>query len=119
MPIHGILDTTNTWTGFNTLNTNLPTSTLIPGSGTQLVTKNFTDATYVDRKNNLTQDINGQKTFTSVPLCSTNPSNNFHLTNKTYCDSTFVDKVNAQNIGGAKIFSDDLKCSTIFKCPSI
>ena len=61
MPIHGILDTTNNWTGFNSFNTNLPTSTLTPNSGTQLVTKNFTDTTYVDRTNNLTQDINGQK----------------------------------------------------------
>ena len=34
------------WNGTHTFNGNLPTSTLTPTTGTQLITKNFTDSTY-------------------------------------------------------------------------
>ena len=36
----------NAWTGVNTFNTNLPTSTLTPTTGTQLITKTYGDSTY-------------------------------------------------------------------------
>ena len=48
MPVHQILNTNNIWTGTNTYNTYLPTSTLTPTTGTQLITKNFSDGTYID-----------------------------------------------------------------------
>jgi hypothetical protein len=37
---------TNAWTGSNTFNSTLPTSTLTPSSNTQLITKVFADTTY-------------------------------------------------------------------------
>ena len=37
---------TNAFTGTNTFNTNLPTSTQTPTTGTQLITKTYADATY-------------------------------------------------------------------------
>jgi hypothetical protein len=40
MPIHGILNSTNAWTGSNSFNTNLPTSTITATTANQLV--NFT-----------------------------------------------------------------------------
>jgi hypothetical protein len=40
------LSGSNVWTGTNTFNTNLPTSTLTPTLGTELITKTFADNTY-------------------------------------------------------------------------
>lgn len=40
------LSGTNAWTGTNSYNTNLPTSTLTPSSATQLITKTYADSTY-------------------------------------------------------------------------
>ncbi len=36
----------NTWTGTNSFNSSLPTSTLIPSTSTQLITKAYADASY-------------------------------------------------------------------------
>ena len=38
------LGSNNTWTGFNSFNTNLPTSTLTPTTGSQLTTKTYVDS---------------------------------------------------------------------------
>lgn len=40
---------TNTWTGTNTFNNNLPTSTLTPTTSTQLVTKTYVDSVAIGR----------------------------------------------------------------------
>ena len=48
MPVHQILNTNNIWTGTNTFNTYLPTSTLTPSSGTELITKNYADGRFID-----------------------------------------------------------------------
>lgn len=39
----------NVWTGTNSYNTSLPTSTLTPSSGSQLITKTYADSTYTTR----------------------------------------------------------------------
>jgi hypothetical protein len=51
MSSYSALSGTNTWTGTNTFNTNLPTSTLTPTLGIQLITKAFADATYTTSGN--------------------------------------------------------------------
>lgn len=75
----------NVWTGTNSFNTNLPTSTLTPSSGTQLTTK-----TYVDTKGglSLSNTWTGTNTFnTNLPTSTQVPSSGSDLTNKTYVDT--------------------------------
>jgi hypothetical protein len=61
--IYPRLSIANIFTNTNTFNTYLPTSTLTPTTGTQLITKTYADSNFLDRTNNLTQSINGVKTF--------------------------------------------------------
>lgn len=58
----------NVWTGTNTFNTNLPTSTATPTTSTQLTTKAYTDGTFVALTG--AQTIAGVKTFSSAPVMS-------------------------------------------------
>jgi hypothetical protein len=55
------LSGTNAWTGTNSYNTNLPTSTLTPTTSTQLITKAYGDATYGSLA--ATQSWGGVNTF--------------------------------------------------------
>ena len=100
----------NAFTSTNTFNSFLPTSTLTPTLGSELVTKTFTDATYVDFVNNET--IGGIKTFTSVPECATGATTANQLTNKTFTDATYVALTGAQSIGGIKTFTSVPECAT-------
>ena len=71
MPVHNILNSTNAWTGFNSFNTNLPTSTITATTANQLV--NFTTLT--------TQG------YTTLPLVQGN-ANTFTNTNAFTGDVT-------------------------------
>lgn len=73
------LSGTNAWTGTNSYNTNLPTSTLTPSSATQLITKTYADSTYGSLGNantwTNTNTFNGTTivdatTFTSTSISS-------------------------------------------------
>ena len=77
MPVHQRVNSTNAWTGISLLNTNLPTSTLIPTTQYQLINKHYTDTTFQLISNmsnyvNLTtpQSNAGVKTFYLIPICS-------------------------------------------------
>ena len=71
MPVHNILNSTNAWTGFNSFDTNLPTSTITATTANQLV--NFTTLT--------TQG------YTTLPLVQGN-ANTFTNTNAFTGDVT-------------------------------
>jgi hypothetical protein len=71
----------------------------------------YVDDNFVDRTNNLSQSINGVKTFSSFPLCSATPNSNNQLVNKKYVDDNFVDKTTGQNIGGNKTFLNNVSCN--------
>lgn len=58
-----LLSSNNAWTGTNTFNTSLPTSTLTPSSSTQLTTKAYTDGAFVGLSGN--QTVAGIKTFST------------------------------------------------------
>jgi len=60
----GLLSGNNIWTGTNSFNVNLPTSTITPTTANQLTTKTYVDSNFV----NLTgsQNISGSKLFTST-----------------------------------------------------
>ena len=70
----------NVWTGTNSFNTSLPTSTLVPNSPYQLVNKIYTDTNFqlISNMNNYVnitsaQNIAGVKSFSSLPTCSVIP----------------------------------------------
>ena len=67
---------------------------------------NRTVIIYVDRTNNLSQNVNGVKTFLSVPIYSTTATSDFQLINKKYAVDNFVDRTNNlnQDINGIKTF---------------
>jgi hypothetical protein len=102
---------------FNTINVETITSSNLtdcnlnncttndPTTPQSVANKEYVDDNFVDRTNNLTQDINGIKTFLSIPLCATNASINSHLTNKSFTDATYVDFLSDQTITGTKRFN--------------
>ena len=47
------------------------------------------NSTYVSKTGNVSEDINGIKTFLSVPVCATNASSDSQLTNKAFTDLTY------------------------------
>jgi len=71
MPVHNILNSTNAWTGFNSFDTNLPTSTITATTANQLV--NFTTLT--------------TRGYTTLPLVQGN-ANTFTNTNAFTGDVT-------------------------------
>ena len=58
-----LLGSNNIWTGSNMFNTTLPTSTVTPSSGTQLITKTYADGAFVALAGN--QTVGGTKTFSN------------------------------------------------------
>ena len=76
----------NAWTGTNSFNVNLPTSTLAPSSGNDLVNK-----TYADTKGGLASAnawTGNTNTFNSfLPTSTLAPTTGNHLVNKTYADT--------------------------------
>ena len=63
--------TTQSISGVKTFNSLPLCSVVVSASpGSQLVNKTYTDATYLDRTNNLTQSVSGLKTFSNNLTCS-------------------------------------------------
>lgn len=75
-----IISADNTYTGTNEYNTNLPTSTLTPTTGTQLITKNFGDGAYGRLSSSNTWSntnlFNGTTTISTSLTCPTITSTN-------------------------------------------
>ena len=108
----------NTFTGTNTFNTSLPTSTLTPTTSTQLTTKAYTDTkttlTEVQANNNT---WTGTNTFnTSLPTSTLTPSTSTQLVTKAYADTkTTLTEVQANNNvwTGTNTFNTSLPTSTL------
>jgi microcystin-dependent protein len=101
-----LLSSNNTWTGTNSFNSNLPTSTLTPTTSTQLTTKTYVDNNFVSLSGNQTLTT-GIKTFTNLPECSAVPVSNNQLVNKQYVDNgAFVNLTGNQTISGQKTFNN-------------
>ena len=78
----------NNWTGTNTFNSSLPTSTQTPSSSTQLITKAYGDATYGTISG--TNNWSGINTFnTNLPTSTQTPSSSTQLITKAYGDATY------------------------------
>ena len=79
-----------------------------PTDPQDIANKEYCDDNFVDRVNNLDQDVNGVKTFLSIPICTTSATTDFQLINKKYAVDNFVDRTNnlSQNINGSKTFSN-------------
>ena len=100
-PVVSILSTSNnTWTGTNTFNTSLPTSSITPSSGTQLTTKTYVDtaisgASILGTNNTWT----GTNTFnTSLPTSTITPTTTTQLTTKGYVDSVASNATNVASV---------------------
>ena len=85
-----------------------------PTDPQDIANKEYCDDNFVDRTNNLNQDINGVKTFLSIPICSTTATTDFQLINKKYAVDNFVDRTNNlnQDINGVKTFLSVPICAT-------
>ena len=117
---------------FNTINVETITSSNLtdcnlsncttndPTTPQSVANKEYVDDNFVNRTNNLNQDINGIKTFLSVPICATNASTNSQLTNKGFTDTTYVDRTNnlTQIINGTKSFSATMYVAGIGAYPT-
>jgi len=105
---YGRLASANAWTSTNTFNTNLPTSTLTPTLSTQLITKGFSDSTYLTIANasstyvsTTTADATygrlasgnawtSTNTFNiNLPTSTLTPFASNHLITKAFGDSTY------------------------------
>ena len=100
-----LVSSNNAWTGTNTFNTSLPTSTLTPSSNTQLATKVYVDTQIVNNASLVTHAGNnvwtGTNTFNShLPTSTQTPSNNTDLTTKTYVDSQVNTKASLSQMQG-------------------
>ena len=105
---------------FNTINVETITSSNLtdcnlnncttndPTTPQSVANKEYVDDNFVNRTNNLNQDINGIKTFLSVPICSTNATTDFQLINKKYAVDNFCDLGTNQLVGGQKTFLGDM-----------
>jgi len=102
--------------GTTNFSSSLPTCSVVPSSGSQLVNKTYTDSTfqlisnmsnYVDTTTS--QSISGIKTFNSLPLCSVVPSSGSQLVNKTYTDSIY------QTISGMSSYLTTASASSTYQ----
>jgi hypothetical protein len=85
-------------------------SVATPSAINHLTRKDYVDNNFVDRTNNLTQSINGLKTFSVFPQVSaTTPILANELIRKDYVDNNFVDRTNnlTQSINGLKTFTNN------------
>ena len=85
----------NVFTGTNSFNDNLPTSTATPTTDSQLTTKAYTDATYAVITGNVTEA--GDNVFTgtnsfndNLPTSTATPTTGSQLITKTYGDGKYV-----------------------------
>jgi hypothetical protein len=101
----------NSWSGTNTFNSSLPTSTLTPTTSTQLVTKAYADTkTTISAVQSNNNAWTGTNTFnTSLPTSTLTPSTSTQLVTKTYADTkTTLTEVQANNnsFTGTNTFSN-------------
>jgi len=79
---------TNAWTGTNSYNVNLPTSTLTPTTATQLVTKIFVDSTF--GRLAFANAWTNTNTFNSfLPTSTLNPTSGTQLITKNFGDGAY------------------------------
>lgn len=91
----------NTWTGTNTFNTSLPTSTILATTNTQFTNKQFVDNTVNTNITNLKVANNawtGTNTFnTALPTSTVDPVGVNDLTRKSYVDTKVANLTLANN----------------------
>lgn len=93
---------TNAFTGTNSFDTNLPTSSQTPTTGAQLTTKTYTDATFVALTG--AQTVAGVKTFSSGPIMSGASISTGTIPIASVV-GTAMDLTTAQTAAGVKTFS--------------
>jgi len=109
---------TNAFTGTNTFNSNLPTSSITPSNANDLVTKSYVDSAFVTEAGN--NAFTGTNTFNSnLPTSSITPSNANDLVTKSYVDSVGGDVTEAGNnaFTGTNTFNVNRPTSTISSTP--
>jgi hypothetical protein len=84
----GGLSTNNSWSGTNTFNTSIPTTTLTPSLSSQFITKAYADTNYAGTGIlSGTNSWTGTNTYnTNLPTSTLTPTTTSHLTNKAYVD---------------------------------
>ena len=84
----GGLSTNNAWSGTNTFNLNIPTTTLTPSLSSQFITKAYADTNYAGTGIlSGTNSWTGTNTYnTNLPTSTLTPTTTSHLTNKAYVD---------------------------------
>lgn len=107
----GTLSAANAWTGTNTFNSNLPTSTQTPTTSAQLITKVYGDGSYglIAGSNSWT----GSNAFTNFPTCFATPISNSQLVNKLYVDTNFGQLALGNTWSGNNTFNSHLPTSTL------
>lgn len=111
--INNLLAGTNAWTGTNTFNTNLPTSSLTPSSQFQLTPKSYVDFN-ISGIFSGTNSWTGTNTFNSnLPTSTITPTSGTQLVNKTYADSIRTNLLTGtNNWTGNNAFNTNLPTST-------
>ena len=118
----GIIAGSNAWTGTNTFNTNLPTSTKTVTSSSQLTNKSYVDTAITNNIATLKSSPNvwsSTNSFSSaLPTCLFVPTNTTDLTNKNYVDNQIsgitTNILSGTNTWtGTNTFNSNLPTSTI------
>ena len=110
MPVHGILNSSNIWTGTNSYNTYLPTSTLTPVNPQDLVTKQYVDGMPIHgvlNSNNIWGGTNSYSNY--LPTSTLTPSNPSDFTTKSFTDGayqTIANMVNYANLSNTNTFTN-------------
>ena len=110
MPVHGILNSSNIWTGTNSYNTYLPTSTLTPTNPSDLVTKQYVDGMPIHgvlNSNNIWGGTNSYSNY--LPTSTLTPSNPSDFTTKSFTDGayqTIANMVNYANLSNTNTFTN-------------
>ena len=108
MPVHQILNSTNVWTGFNSFNVNLPTTTKTSFALNEFVTKSYVDSMPVHGI------LNSDNLFTGI-----NTFNNTLISNNITAPTTTSTNNISTNLGldggiiniGAIASNINIKCS--------
>jgi serine acetyltransferase len=116
---YATLGGTNAFTGTNTFNTNLPTSTLTPTTSTQLITKAYADATYhpIGSYATLagTNTWTGTNTFnTNLPTSTLTPTTSTQLITKAYGDTTYPQLAIANTFANINTFTNQVNINNTF-----
>jgi len=123
--ISSLTSNNNVWSGTNSFNTSLPTSTVTPTTSTQLITKSYADSIYTTLSNVLSNNnaFTGTCTFnTSLPTSTVTPTTSTQLITKAYADSNYsasggttLSAVQSNNnvFTGTNTFNTSLPTSTV------